>query len=57
LARVVGEQAQKHGRDLVLVTGYEIGMPPETGRLLGATRSITGENYFVYLVKVTATAP
>jgi hypothetical protein len=57
LARVVGTHAQKHGRDLVLVTGYEIGMPPEMGRLLGATRSITGENYFVYLVKVTATAP
>ena len=57
LARVVGAQAQKHGRDLVLVTGYEIGMPPEMGRLLGATRSITGENYFVYLVKVTVTTP
>lgn len=51
LARVVGAQAQKHGRDLVLVTGYEIGMPPEMGKPLGATRSVTGENYFVYLVK------
>lgn len=51
LARVVGAQAQKHGGDLVLVTGYEISMPPEMGRQLGAARSITGENYFVYLVK------
>jgi hypothetical protein len=56
LARVVGTQAQKHGRDLVLVTGYEIGMPPEMGRQLGATRSVTGENYFVYLLKAPASA-
>ena len=57
LGRVVSAQALKHGCDLVLVTGYEISMPPEVGRLLGATRSITGENYFVYLVKATGTAP
>ncbi|MBU3666399.1 MAG: hypothetical protein FGM15_11070 [Chthoniobacterales bacterium] len=57
LARVVSAQAQKHGRDLVLVTGYEIGMPSDVGKLLGATRSVTGENYFVYLVKAPATTP
>lgn len=57
LSRVVSQQAQKHRRDLVLVTGYEIQMPSEMGKLLGATRGVTGENYFVYLVKASGTAP
>jgi hypothetical protein len=57
LARVVGQQARRHRRDLVLVTGYEIGMPREIGSLLGSTRSVAGENYFVYLVKISGVVP
>ncbi|NCW26716.1 MAG: hypothetical protein EBV83_00175 [Verrucomicrobia bacterium] len=57
LARVVGEQFQKHGRDVVLLTGYEIGLPPEMGKLLGATHSISGENYFVYLLNARRGTP
>jgi len=57
LSQVVSDQLQQHRRDLVLVTGYEIGMPPQMGKLLGATRGVTGENYFVYLVKAPIAAP
>jgi len=50
LSEVISEQLAMQQRDIVLVTGYEIGIPKEIGRLIGVTRSICGENYFVYLV-------
>ena len=50
LSEVINEQLVMQQRDIVLVTGYEIGLPKEAGRLIGATRSICGENYFIYLV-------
>ncbi len=57
LSQVVNDQLQKHGRDVLLVTGYEIRMAPQTGELIGATRGVTGENYFIYLVKAPSAAP
>jgi len=50
LSEVISEQLAAQKRDIVLVTGYAIGLPPEMGRLLATTRSITDEHYFIYLI-------
>lgn len=51
LTAVVSGRLAVERRDVVLVTNYEIIMPPEFGMLLGATRAISDERYYVYRMR------
>ena len=51
LSAVVSGRLAAERRDVVLVTNYEVLMPAEMGMLLGATRGITDERYFVYRMR------
>jgi hypothetical protein len=51
LSAVVSGRLAAERRDVVLVTSYEVLMPAEMGMLLGATRGITDERYYVYRMR------
>jgi len=51
LSRVVAGRLTAEQRDVVLVTSYPVTMPPELGTLVGATRGVCDERYFIYRVR------
>lgn len=57
LSGVIQHTLRNERRDLVLVTNYEVSMPPEMGQLLGVTPSITDERYYVFRVRYRRTEP
>ena len=51
LTRVVSGRLAAERRDVILVTNYQITMPAEMGMLVGATRGICDERYFIYRLR------
>jgi hypothetical protein len=51
LSEVIAERLAAEKRDVVLVTSYPVQVPPEVGTLLGQTRSITDEQFFVFRIR------
>jgi hypothetical protein len=51
LSRVVAGRLAAEKRDLVLVTIYPVTMPPEIGTLIGVTRGVCDERYFIYRMR------
>lgn len=51
LSAVISERLAAEKRDVVLVTSYPVQVPPEVGTLLGQTRSITDEQFFVFRIR------
>jgi hypothetical protein len=51
LSSVVSGRLAAERRDVVLVTNYEVIMPAELGMLLGVTRGISDERYYIYRMR------
>ena len=51
LTRVVSGRLAAERRDVILVTNYQITMPAEMGMMVGATRGICDERYFIYRLR------
>jgi hypothetical protein len=54
LAQAVGQVVSRSKRDVILVTTYQLAVPPEVGRLLGVARGSTDETYMIYNIFAAA---